>query len=247
MLAGEQCEILNFEVEVDDEWCPVFNAAIKGQTPQPDSNSMDMLLNRGQLPLETLGTWCGTATQLSPTPHVVAAAIAGTFQTVDAEALALTTTAEGMDRALYPGTRRFTEDDVGNAIGALKESSVPTSVRDAMISALELYFFEDSYPTRMRRIADEVSAAAPDCVGKPAKWKDMVRKLRNSLAHSLTDSEETEEEPLLVMHARARSLRWALQIRMLQAAGVQSSVIAEALETLQRYQRDQRLWRRILH
>jgi hypothetical protein len=245
LLAGEQCEVLNFEVEVDEEWCPVFSTAIKADTPQPEENSMLMLLNREQLPLETIATWCGTATQLSPTPHIVAAAVAGTFQTVDAEALALTTTAEGMDRALYPDSRRFTEDEVAASVAGLKASEVPAKVRDAMISALNLYFHEDSYPTRMKRLATEVSVAAPDCVGNPTKWKDTMRQLRNGLAHALGDSGESEVEPLVLMHARVLSLRWALQIRLLQAAGVPSEVIAEALETLQRFQRDQRFWRRV--
>ena len=246
LLAGEECTILNFEVQVDDEWCPVFHADIKGGAPQPDADSMLMLLNRDKLPLETIAAWCGTATQLSPTPHVVAAAIAGTFQTVDAEALALTTTAEGMDRALYPDSRRFTEEEVGASVAGLKDSTVPANVRDAMVSALNLYFHEDSYPTRMKRLATEVSAAAPDCVGNTSKWKDSMRELRNGLAHALGDSEVGDVDPLLLMHARARSLRWALQIRMLQAAGVSSELMAEALEDLQRYQRDRRLWQRHL-
>jgi hypothetical protein len=243
ILAGEQCEILNFEVQVDDEWCPVFSGAIKCDAQRPEANSISMLLNRGQLPLEILASWCGTATLLSPTPHVVAAAVAGTFQTVDAEALALTTTAEGMDRALYPDSRRFTEDEIADAVVDLKASEVASPVRDALISALNLYFHEDSYPTRMKRLATEVSVAAPRCVGVPREWKDTMRKLRNGLAHAIHDSDTSDGDPLLLMHASVRSLRWALQIRMLQVAGIRSELLAEALETLDRFQRDSRLWR----
>lgn len=246
LLAGQQCEVLNFEVEVEDEWCPVFHSAIKIAASQPDTEATLMLLNREKLPLEIVAEWCGTATQLSPTPQVVSAAVAGTFQTVDAEALALTTTAEGMDRALNPNARRFTAAEVGAAVAALKGSEAPVNVRDAMISALNLYFYEDSYPTRMKRLASAVAIAAPDCVGRPSNWKDAMRKLRNELAHSLADPEQGVDDPLLLMHARARSLRWALQIRMLQVAGVSSDAIADGLEGLQRYQRDVRLWRRHL-
>src|SRR5665647_3689936 len=86
-----------------------------------------------------------------------------------------------MDRALYPDSRRFTEEEVGASVAGLKDSTVPANVRDVMVSALNLYFHEDSYPTRMKRLATEVSAAAPDCVGNTSKWKDSMRELRNGL------------------------------------------------------------------
>lgn len=249
LLAGESCQILEVEVLVGEQWCAVFGDPIKGQAERPAEDQGQMLLARDGLPLEAIAAWCTTCAELTPTPHVVAAAIGGAFQTVDTEALALTTTAEGMDAALYPGSRRFSVDDVNATKRALKalrkskDSDAPSEVIDALSSALGLYLYKDSYPTRMKRLATDVSAASPDCVGDPDQWKDVMRKLRNDLAHSNPDGDEDAEERMLATHAAGRSLRWALQIRLLQHAGVLPEVLAAALSASRRFERDAKFWR----
>ncbi len=114
LAGGERCEILDVEVKVGGErWCAVFGDAVKSQAERPTDDRAQMLLTRESLPLETIAAWCRTSALLTPpTPQVISAAMSGAFQTVDAEALALTTTAEGMDATLYPDSRRFSNEDV---------------------------------------------------------------------------------------------------------------------------------------
>jgi hypothetical protein len=243
ILAGERSEILDVEVKVGERWCAVFGDAVKRQAEQPTDDRAQMLLTRESFPLEAIAAWCRTSALLTPTPQVISAAMSGAFQTVDAEALALTTTAEGMDAMLYPDSRRFSVEEVEAAKRALRKSEVPLAVRNELSSALGTYLYKDSYPIRMKRLATEVSAASAGCVGDPDRWKDAMRRLRNDLAHSNRDAEADAEERLLAMHAASRSLRWALKIRLLQHAGVSPAVLSAALSASKRFRRDAGLWR----
>jgi hypothetical protein len=248
ILAGERCEILVVEVKVDEAWCAVFGASVKGQTERPADDRGQMLLTRESMPLDRIASWCATSALLTPTPHVIAAALAGAFQTVETEALALTTTAEGMDSALYPGSRRFSDDDVKKTKKALKalrkskDSEAPAEVINELSSALGTYLYKDSYPMRMKRLAAEVSVASPDCVGDPDEWKDAMRQLRNDLAHSNRDARDDDDARILAIYETGRSLRWALQVRLLQHAGVPSDVLSTALESSRRFKRDAERW-----
>ena len=240
LLAGERCDVLEYEVQVDDRWCSVYGDQVNTGAPRPADASL--LLDRVDLPLGTMARWCGLTSELSPGPHVLAAAVAGSFQTIEAEALALTTTAEGLDRVVNPASRRFTEDEVAESIAKLRASEVPENVRDQLISALSLYFAEDSYPTRMLRLASRVAAAAPGCVGKPAKWKASMRDLRVGLAHALGTAEDDSERALFTMVAQVRCLRWTLLVFLLQEGGVPDDTLQAALRASRRYERDERFW-----
>ena len=242
ILAGDRSELLDVEVKVGESWCTLFGAAVNRQAGQPDSDHEQMLLSRESLPLETIAAWCSTSALLTPTPHVISAALSGAFQTVEAEALALTTTAEGMDAVLFPESRRFSVEEVEASKKALKKSEVPKAVRNELSSALGTYLYKYSYPMRMKRLATEVSAASPRCVGDPDRWKDAMRRLRNDLAHSNRDDEESAEQRILEMYAMGRSLRWALQIRLLQHAGVPDETLSEALGESRRFARDAEHW-----
>ncbi|MBB1482785.1 hypothetical protein H5392_02775 [Tessaracoccus sp. MC1865] len=169
--------------------------------------------------------------------------MAGAFATIDTQALALTTTAEGLDRTLHPSAYRFTKDEVAESVAALKTSAVPEKVRDQLIAALNLYLAEDSYPMRMNRLAREVAKAAPECVGEPRKWKRIMTELRVGLAHALNASPMDAVVDLPRIRAQVINLQWALRLRMLQEAGVPDEVLRAALGESPSYQRDQRFWR----
>ncbi|MEU4396841.1 HEPN domain-containing protein [Kribbella sp. NPDC023855] len=244
LLAGEACEILQIEVKADDRWCAVYGSPVKPMAPQPEDQKL--LLDKAELPLEQLASWCGLVGKLSPVPYVVASATAKEFATVETEALALTTTAEGLDRVLYPNARRFTAEDVEATIGELEGTSIPETVRAALVQALKQYFYEDSYPTRMGRLAEYVSAVASTCIGRPNRWKSEITSLRIDLAHALGQRPGSSDEAILLMHARNQSLRWALLIRILLETGVPPEVLSRALEESERYRRDSKRWRRQL-
>ena len=244
LLAGAKCEATHLEVQVEDRWCPVYGAPIAASAPRPSKK--DLLLDRAGLGLDVLASWCGLATRLSPGPHVVASATEGAFVTVQSEALALTTAAEGLDRVLYPGSRRFTEDQVADAVACLEGSSVATPVREALSDALSTYLYEDSYPTRVRRLADAVAQAAPGCVGRANRWARAIVDMRVGLAHALGSEGETPDDALLAMYARTRSLRWALLLRILLEAGVPAGHLATALSSSRRYEFDERQWRELM-
>lgn len=242
ILAGERSEILEVEVWDAGRWCAVFGGAVKGDECQSAMSDAQLLLRRDAISLEHIGKWCATAAHLSPTPYVLEAALAGSFQTVEVEALELTTTAEGMDSALHPDSRRFSAQEVTEAKSALKKSDVSEDVRNELSSALGLFLYKDTYPIRMKRLATDVMAVAPNCVGDPNVWKSAMRQLRNGLAHSNRDDGDMTDESIVAMDARSRSLRWALQIRLLQHAGVSSDVLNTALSKSSRFNRDVKVW-----
>lgn len=241
LLAGDPCDVLQFEVKVDDRWCAVYGNSINPDAALPAVDTM--LLRRDGLSLDVLASWCGLTRILAPAPQVVAAALAGSFQTVEAEALALTTTAEGLDRVLYPDSFRFSKEEVAETVSAIRTSGAPDRVSKELISALNLYFAEDSYPTRMKRLATEVAKAEPRCVGDIAKWKNGIRELRVGLAHALGDDDEANDDALWQMVSRVRSLRWALLIRMLQLAGVPDETLSGALSSAEEFKRDEKMWK----
>ncbi len=131
-------------------------------------------------------------------------------------------------------------------VEVLKESGAPKNVSRELINALKFYFAEDSYPTRMRRLAADVSTAVPRCIGEIAQWKNGIRDLRVGLAHSLGSNGDNADETLWQMVSKVRSLRWALLIRMLQEAGVDDETLGDAVTSSEDFIRDESLWRREL-
>lgn len=240
LLAGQQCDTLLFEVQVDGRWCQVYGDSINPEAALPTTDTL--LLRREGVPLEVVASWCDLTRKLTPVPQVVAAALSGSFQTVEAEALAMTTTAEGLDRVLYPHSFRFTEEEVANTVAALRTSDAPANVRKELISALNLYFREDSYPTRMKRLASDVSTAVPRCIGEITKWKNGIRDMRVGLAHALGAEDEGGDDALWQMVSKVQSLRWALLIRMLQEAGVADETLGEAVTSSEDFKRDEKMW-----
>ena len=241
LLAGSESHVTGLEVLIDGSWRPVFGHFVSPDEPRPKSH--DMLLTRADLSLDLMVRWCEQTERLSPTPQVVAAVLSGSLPTVDSEALALTTTSEGMDRALYPDSRRFTQSEVDESIAGLEVSAVPQKVRNEMIVALRKYFAEDTYPMRMHRLALRVAEAVPACVGKANRWKNAIRDLRVQLAHSLEREGPMTSKDLLDMAALVRSLRWTLQLRLLQEVGVPDAALANAVANWRSFGHDERFWR----
>lgn len=242
ILAGEAADVLEVEVFADGRWCSVSGGHIKGVGEPDGGTGKPILLNRDKFPLELVGTWCGTATSLSPVPYIVEAALSDVFNAVEVEALQLTTSAEGMDNALHPDSRRFSEQEVEDAKRALKTSDVPDIVRNALSSELGGYLYKLSYPARMLRTAEAVLPAAPVCVGEPKRWKVAMRDLRNNLAHANIGGDDLDVEQIRTIHAQSRSLRWALQVRLLQQAGVANDELQSALNGSRQFGRDAELW-----
>ncbi|MFI9488517.1 hypothetical protein ACIG47_19175 [Promicromonospora sp. NPDC052451] len=240
LLAGEECSVTHLELEIDGRWCAVYGHKVRPAATRPDSENL--LLDSDAMPLDKVAAWCEMANRLRPTPQVISSAVSGDFATLEAEALALTTTAEGMDRVLYPNARRFDEDQVSKSIQALKNSDVPIEVSDALTDALKIYFYEDSYPTRMRRLADSLVEVAPRCVGRPNKWKQEIASLRIGLAHALDGKSGSTDDAIRKMHAQVLSLRWAILLRLLLEAGVQAETLAAAVDSSTRFRRDERAW-----
>jgi hypothetical protein len=243
-LAGERCAMTHLEVEVEGNWLAVYGDGITPDAPRPTDERL--LLTSKTFPPELLSAWCAVTDKTSPTPHVVAASIGGDFASIEAEALALVTTAEALDRVFFPRSRRFSEEDVVESVTALSTSEVPEDVRDALSAALTLYLYEDTYPMRMGRLGEKVATAVPKCVGKPNKWKSEIVGLRVDLAHGLGQEKGSTDAAIWKMHARVQSLRWALMLRLLLEAGVEPAALTEATEDSGAFRSDERMWRRRL-
>lgn len=242
ILAGEAADVLEVEVLADGRWCSVFGGHIKGVVDPDGGSGEQMLLSRDAFPLERIDAWCGSTALLSPVPYVVEAALSDVFSSVEVEALQLTTGAEGMDNVLHPDSRRFTEQEVEDAKRALKTSEMPENVRNALSSELGSYLYKQSYPARMLRTAEAILPVAPRCVGEPKRWKVAMRDLRNNLAHANIGGEDLDVEQIRTIHAQSRSLRWVLQIRLLQQAGVPDRELQVAMSGSKQFRRDAKLW-----
>jgi hypothetical protein len=243
-LTGHRARIRCLEVQVDGTWCQVFGPLVEDADPSGGAGRrtvVPVLLDHGALTLDHMARWCGLTVDLSPAPHVVAAALSGEFTTVETEALTLATTAEGLDRRLHPEERRFEAETVERARAQMQSLGIDDALLAAMLGLLG-HIHEPSMPQRVTRLAESVATAAPDCVGRVNRWKRQVTDMRIAGAHGL-ESQSTGDDGLLGLHALTRSLRWALRIRLLQECGVADADITSALASSAEYSRDRRHWR----
>lgn len=218
-------------------WLQVYGHVVETNYDAP---AADLLLGLDTFNLEHFARWCTMTTDLSPVPHVLSAATAGEFLTVETEAISLATAAEGLHRLLHPEQERFTDDDIAAAIEGVEAATIPVEVKMSLTSALGQYWGEPSHPQRMEALAERVADAAPGCVGRINRWKSQVTSQRVALAHGLAS--EDNDDAITQTHALTRSLHWALTIRLLQQAGVPDAELATALDESTAYQRDQRMW-----
>lgn len=243
LLTGRHARIRSLEVQVDGVWCQTYGPLVAHEEQSSQHGLRDVapiLLDHHTLGLENMARWCASTVDLSPAPHVVAAALSGEFVTVEAEALTLTTTAEGLDRRLHPRQRRFDAETVEWAREQLQSFDIDETLRMALTNSLA-YIHEPSMPQRLERLAQCVATAAPDCIGRTNRWKRQVTDMRITGAHGLENGSK-DDDGLLRLHALARSLRWALRIRLLQECGIADASITKALASSTEYGRDRRHW-----
>jgi hypothetical protein len=234
-------------------WWDVFSAALQAES---DSGQLlwelpNWLLQPSDVGLREVGVWLDKVDLLGPLPAVVADLAQAQPISLDTQALLLATVAEGLHRRLYPGERRFHENEDQN-------EQIATLVRDAAAEAVDLihvdaraaaagllkYVGDVGYPKRLTRLANEAKAAAPEVTGKTTRWKNLVFKVRNEYAHRISAgflSDEDIDERLTVTF----SLRWLLTTLLLLSANVDASVLRARLgahEPYQRFLADARVW-----
>lgn len=247
LLSGRRARITHLEVSTTADgtahdagtprWLQVYGHVVETNYDAP---AADLLLGRDTFNLEHFARWCIITTDLSPVPHVLSAATAGEFLTVETEAISLATAAEGLHRLLHPDQERFTDDDIAAAIEGVEAATIPADVKTSLTSALGQYWGEPSHPQRMQALAERVADAAPGCVGRINRWKSQVTSQRVALAHGLASDDN--DDTITQTHALTRSLHWALTIRLFQQAGLPDAELAAALDESTAYQRDQRMW-----
>jgi hypothetical protein len=189
-----------------------------------------------------IGRWLDLAKRTSPVPQILAAAYAGEFATVEAEALYMCTAAETLHRRLNPDERRWSAETVEEGLSGLAEATLPDEVQQALSQALRQYLFEPSFPMRIEALATRVGEVLPGCVGRVNRWKRAVTDQRNALAHGLPPG--GSDIDLTKMHAISRSLRWVLTLYLLLEAGAPAEQLAKSTQANDRYERDWRNWRR---
>jgi ApeA N-terminal domain 1 len=229
LLTGARARVRRLEIQVDELWCPVFGHLIEPEDspagPKPRPETIPILLDHRNLDLDCIARWCAT--------------------TIDTEAIALAISAEGMDRRLHRDDRRFNEATVDTAREQLRTLELDPQLKQVLSSSLS-YIHEPSMPQRVARLAESVSAAAPGCIGRANRWKRGIVDMRNAAAHGFERahvSRDEEVEALFDLYALARSLRWALRLRLLQLCGVADNDLSSALDAFEEYQRDERRWR----
>jgi hypothetical protein len=264
LLTGSRAPVRQVEVLVGDRWCQVFGRHLDPWSPDERPVTMQTFLGTEELSLAHVARWLEVAQMLSPAPQIVAAGLGNEFTTADTEALVMATAAEGLDRRLRPGARAFDEMVIEQAHQVLQEVDIDERLRRKVIGAVSQYLWEPSMPQRLSALATSVAGAVPDCVGQVSRWKSAVTSMRNSGAHGFArpetdrtatgdpgsvdgsgpraDAAKRAAEELLAMRALSLSLRWAMRVRVLQAAGVGDQALRDALNHWPEYERDRDHW-----
>jgi hypothetical protein len=239
ILSGADCGVRSLEVWTA-KWCSVHGYNI---APSAPASAGKLLFSQPEVGADFLARWFDLHYRTTPVPQILAAAIRDEFPTVEAQALSLATAVEALHRTLYPRARRFSEDEITKSLAALEISEIPTAVADTFASALRQHWHELSYPQRIRALAEPVSTAVPDCIGRVGRWKEAVADQRISLAHGMEQG-RLETDQILRMSALNRSLQWMLTLRLLLEAGIDAAVLKTATSELDRYRADRAQWRK---
>lgn len=239
ILSGTQCQVKAVTVSDDGVHAEVYGRHIEPSAPKTTG---DLLLRRRDTGIELLTRWLELSKKVSPVPEIIAAAYSGEFQTVDTEALSLATAAEALHRLLHPDEMRFKPDEIESAKTAVSMTEMPSGIRDSLISALDTYWAEKSYPQRIQQLAEPVADAVPACIGKLNRWKAAVVDQRVSLAHGISGDEPRTD--IVKMSSLTTSLRWMLTLRLLLAAGVSADELRSAVQSSERFASDGRRWKR---
>lgn len=148
-----------------------------------------------------------------------------------------------LHRRLYPDATRFSDEQIAQATEALRESQVDDAVKDSLIQALQGWWADESYPQRLKQLAEPVAAAVPSAVGKIGRWKEAVRAQRVAAAHGLGEDDAGQPPDILELYALTQSLRWVLTFQLFLEAGVKDDQLATAADQNEHYQNAVRLWR----
>ena len=198
---------------------------------------LQQLIDLSDLTLNVVATWLGRANTLGPLPGAFASVLE-TDLSVEAQALILTTVAEGLHRVLYPDTKRFSiehgEIVREAAVEAVRHVDENKSTADAVNGFLS-HVHEVSYAKRLQELAARAEELVPGITGKTAKWKALVYETRNRYAHQ-TSADWMEEDDLDRVLTTAQSLRWVVRLLLLDQAGVDAELLARRFAHHQRYQ-----------
>ncbi|ORJ61228.1 hypothetical protein B5M45_13060 [Mycobacterium simiae] len=238
LLSGARCVLRSLDVW-SGRWCSVHGQHIDPNGPE---SAGEMLLRQEQAGLDVLARWLALHRKTTPVPQILAAATGGEFQTVEAEALSLATAVEALHRVLEPKARRFSTDEIDASLNALGKSTVPGAVRETLESALRQYWYEYTYPKRVKTLAEPVASVVPDCIGRINQWKNAVVEQRISLAHGKRAGGMGDDE-IFRMISLNRSIRWMLVLRLLLLVGIPPEELTRALGRSRRFINDRDLWR----
>lgn len=216
-------------------WWPVH----AGPRPVVEETELprQQLIHPSDLTLEVVATWLGRATALGPLPGAFASVLE-TDLSVEAQALILTTVAEGLHRVLYPDRHRFSVEHgeiVRNAaVGAVRRVDENKSTADAVNGFLS-HVHEVSYATRLQELAGRAEELVPGITGKTARWKALVYETRNRYAHQAS-ADWMGEDDLDRVLTTAQSLRWVLRLLLLDQADVDVELLGQRFADHQQYQ-----------
>lgn len=201
------------------------------------SQLAQQLIWQSDLTLDAVARWLDKANILGPLPSAFASVLEADIS-VEAQALILTTVAEGLHRVLYPDTLRFSVEHGAMvreaAVQAVRSVDESKSTADA-VSGFLSHVHEVSYATRLEELAGRAEELVPGVTGKPSKWKALVYETRNRYAHQHS-ADWMEEDDLDRVLTTAQSLRWVLRLLLLDQAGLDPQVLAQRFTHHQRYQ-----------
>lgn len=240
LLSGAPCVVRSLDIWAGQSWCAVYGYRVDPHSPE---SAGELLFTQPEVGLDFLARWLDVHHRMTPVPQILAAVVSNEFPTVEAEALSLATAVEALHRNLDPTGRRFTVEQIDESLTALAASDMPPTVAETFASALRQYWYEHTYPQRVRTLAEPVAAAVPTCIGKVGRWKNAVADQRISLAHGMGQG-RLRTEQILRMSALNRSLQWMLTFRLLLLAGVDPNLLTDATQRSPRFNNDSVLWHR---
>lgn len=240
LLSGAPCVVRSLDIWVRQKWCAVHGYRVDPHGPE---SAGELIFTQPEVGLDFLGRWLDVHNRMTPVPQILAAVVRNEFPTVEAEALSLATAVEALHRSLYPAARRFSVNQIDESLTAIAASDMPQAVADTLASALRQYWHEHTYPQRVRELAEPVAAAVPACIGRVGRWKNAVVDQRISLAHGMEQGRLPTDQ-IFRMSALNRSLQWMLTLRLFLLAGIDPTLLADAIDKSRRFYNDSALWRR---
>lgn len=231
----ERVEVTETELRETPEsaWLPVISA--RSSRPIEIKRSTDRLLPRQVLTLERFARWIDVSARLDG----LAAPIADPMEGVAVQASTLTyvAIAEGLHRRLYTKTKRFPGitnsqfkaiRSTAASAGLLEFEAVGCVDMEEAKHALDqaLGFLNDvTYRNRLAELIMDARRAVPEIVGSFSDWEQLVKTVRNNLAHQPVSREPMSEKELDEMIAVNYSVPWVLRIVLLQQAGIDDELI----------------------